>query len=209
MALPLLFLSYDVEADGPCPGLSSLLSLGIAGFNESGEVVFEYEANLMPLADAKANEETMRWWMRPEQHEAWEYVQKNRRPPNVVFQELKKHIDELKKKYRIGTVAWPANYDWQWINYYFHRFVGENPIGFSSRCIATYAWCMAKNRGHNDRIDMTRWTDPRFPHTHKALDDAKEQGAMFIKMWRENVMSAVPVNIPATITSLDFDSLGC
>jgi hypothetical protein len=32
---------------------------------------------------------------------------------------------------------------------------------------------------------LDSWSDERFPHTHKALDDAKEQGARFINMLRE------------------------
>lgn len=34
-----------------------------------------------------------------------------------------------------------------------------------------------------------RWFDP-LPHTHVALDDAIEQGALFCNMLRENVATA-------------------
>lgn len=55
MAKPLIFLSFDIEADGPAPGLNSMLSLGFVGINEEGKFVFQYEANLNPLPDAKPN----------------------------------------------------------------------------------------------------------------------------------------------------------
>jgi hypothetical protein len=32
-----------------------------------------------------------------------------------------------------------------------------------------------------------RWFDANLPHTHVALDDALEQGAVFCNMYRENL----------------------
>ena len=43
---------------------------------------------------------------------------------------------------------------------------------------------------HNPNVDMSamleKYTDDRYvKHSHRALDDAKEQGARFVKMLRE------------------------
>lgn len=209
---PLLFLSYDVETDGLVPGLCSMLSLGMAGFTEDKKIVFEYEVNLLPLLGAKPFEDTMRWWGQPEQAGAWNYINTNRQDPAKAMRELHTRLVDLKQKYRVCPVAWPSNFDWQWVNYYLWKFAGDNPLGHTSRCAATYAWCLSKNRGHNDRIDMNQWVDPQYPHTHKALDDAKEQGAMFMNMWTQNTGPTKPLNpshAPATITVTNFDSLGC
>src|SRR5205814_290344 len=108
-----------------------------------------------------------------------------------VFEEFSKQIEELVKTYKLVPVAWPVSYDWQWINHYFHRFTGNNPFGYSAIDIKSYLWALSKNRSPNDQINVEKWVDPQFKHTHKALDDAKEQGAMFVNAWKENINSKV------------------
>lgn len=186
MAKPLLFLSFDIEADGEAPGLNSMLSIGFVGFNEKGLVVMEYEANLQTLAGATQSPQTMKWWHDEKQKEAWDYVNTNKREPDEVFKELCAKLDALAKEYKVVPVAWPCNYDWQWINYYFHRFCNRNPLGFSAICMKSYLWAMSKNASPSQRMDLSRFEDKSLKHTHKALDDAKEQGSMFIKAWMEN-----------------------
>lgn len=188
MGKPLLFLSIDVEADGPAPGLNNLLSIGLAGFNVEKNIVWTFEANLKDIPEGKQNEDTMNWWKQPENQEAWDYVQTNREEPGDVFLRLSSELEQIKKIYKIIVVGWPINYDWMWLNYYFHRYMGENPLGFSARCIGTYAWALSKNQNPSQKIkDLDRWADPKYPHTHKALDDAKEQGALFMNMYLENI----------------------
>lgn len=184
MSQRLLFLSFDVEADGPAPGLNSMLSFGFVGIDEEGQIVFEYEANLEPLSDAKPNASTMEWWSKPEQAMAWEYVNTSKRDPRVAFMEMASHIETLKLKgYQIRCVAWPIAYDWQWINYYFHRFIGRNPLGYSASDIGSYAWGHLGTRSH-DVGDLSAYKDPNLHHTHRALDDAREQGMIFYNLWK-------------------------
>jgi hypothetical protein len=38
-------------------------------------------------------------------------------------------------------------YDWQWINYYFHKYVGSNPFGFSGRRIGDLYCGLMKDAG--------------------------------------------------------------
>jgi hypothetical protein len=58
-------------------------------------------------------------------------------------------------------------YDWQFINYYFHKFCGENPFGFSGRRIGDI-YCGMKG-------DLfAQWKHLRkTKHTHHPVDDAK------------------------------------
>jgi hypothetical protein len=60
-------------------------------------------------------------------------------------------------------------YDWQFINYYFHRFVGHNPFGFSGRRIGDlYAGLV------RDASKATEWKKYRVTaHTHNPVDDAR------------------------------------
>lgn len=182
-----LFLSFDIEADGICAGLNSMLSFGVAGFTIDDGLVFEYEANLFPLPNCQPSEKTMEWWNEPAQKEAYNYATSNQRPADEVFKEFNIKIIALQKQYNIFPVAWPINYDWSWLNYYFCRFVGSNPFGHRGRCIASYAWALSKNLTPSDHIDCEQWIDPLYnQHTHKALDDAKEQGGMMMNMIKCN-----------------------
>jgi hypothetical protein len=67
------------------------------------------------------------------------------------------------------------------------RFAGESPFSHSTLDIKTYAMAMLKTdyRESTKRNMPRRWFDA-LPHTHVALDDAIEQGALFCNMLREN-----------------------
>jgi hypothetical protein len=185
---PLLFLSFDIESDGPAPGLNSMLAMGWAGFDETGQLVFEYEAHLTPLPEAVPNDKTMSWWKLPENQTAWDYVQTDQRDPGEVCRECASHLERLAATYTLEPVAWPAAFDWQYINYYFNRFLGRNPLGYSAMCIEAYIWALTQKASSNDvhKSDLAAYKDPQYPHTHRALDDAKEQGVMFYRAWASN-----------------------
>jgi hypothetical protein len=60
-----------------------------------------------------------------------------------------------------------AGFDWQFVNYYFHRFVGRNPFGFSPLSLTSLYKGFARDmRACFRRLRRTR-------HTHNALDDAR------------------------------------
>ena len=67
------------------------------------------------------------------------------------------------------------------------RFAGRSPFSFSAIDIKTYAMAMLKRpyRECSKRRMPSRWFD-ELPHTHVAVDDAIEQGAMFCNMLAEH-----------------------
>ena len=79
----IIFLSVDVETDGPVPGLYSMLSIGLAAFNVHNEIIWEQEINLFPLEDASKDRKTMEWWQEEEQKEAWEHLLINQQNPKA------------------------------------------------------------------------------------------------------------------------------
>ena len=85
-------------------------------------------------------------------------------------------------------VAYPAGFDFLFVYWYLIRFAGESPFSFSALDIKTYAMAMLKieYREVVKRNMPKRWFDP-MPHTHVALDDAIEQGALFCNMLAENL----------------------
>ncbi len=83
-------------------------------------------------------------------------------------------------------MGFPAAYDFGWINWYLNAFTGSNPFGISGLCLKSYgaALLQCDFRRATKRNFPKRWFD-RLAHTHVALDDAIEQGAMGINMLRE------------------------
>lgn len=77
-------------------------------------------------------------------------------------------------------VGYPAGFDFLFVYWYLIRFAGESPFSFSALDIKSFAMAVL---GTNFR-DTTKKRMPKswfddLPHTHKALDDAIEQGALF------------------------------
>lgn len=59
-------------------------------------------------------------------------------------------------------------YDWQFINYYFHKFLGDNPFGHSARRISDYYAGLV-----NDWRDTQSWKKLRVTnHDHNPVNDA-------------------------------------
>ncbi len=57
--LPYIYVSTDIETDGPVPGLNSMLSIGSAAFFADKTLIDTFTANLETLPEAKPNAETM------------------------------------------------------------------------------------------------------------------------------------------------------
>ena len=61
-----LFLSFDIESDGPTPMTNNLLSIGIIGITMDEKIIFEYEANIEPLVTHVQDNQCMQtFWLKP------------------------------------------------------------------------------------------------------------------------------------------------
>jgi DNA polymerase III alpha subunit (gram-positive type) len=83
-------------------------------------------------------------------------------------------------------VAYPAGFDFTFVYWYLMRFVGESPFSHAALDIKTFAMSLLGLEFHSTtkRNMPRRWFD-KLPHTHDALDDAIEQGALFCNMLAE------------------------
>jgi DNA polymerase III alpha subunit (gram-positive type) len=84
-------------------------------------------------------------------------------------------------------VAYPAGFDFLFVYWYLIRFVGESPFSHSALDVKSFAMAVLKTdyREATKRNMPKRWFD-KLPHSHVALDDAIEQGALFCNMLKEN-----------------------
>jgi hypothetical protein len=174
-----IYVSTDIEADGPIPGPHSMLSFGSAALRADKTLVATYEANLVTLPGAQGDPKTMHWW--GQQPEAWAACRANLREPGEVMPEYVGWLKSLPG--RPVFVGYPAGYDFMFVYWYLIRFAGESPFSHSALDIKTYAMAlMGKDYRDSVKKNMpSKWFD-KLPHTHRALDDAMGQGALFCNM---------------------------
>jgi hypothetical protein len=179
-----IYVSTDVEVDGPIPGPHSMLSFGSAAYLADKTLVSTFSANLDLLPGASGDPGTMAWWA--ERAEAWKACRLDLRDPAAAMADYLAWLEELPGK--PVFVGFPASFDFLFVYWYLIRFTGRSPFGFAALDIKTMAMMMlGKEYRHCSKKDLPRrWFDD-LPHTHVALDDAIEQGAMFCNMlaaWR-------------------------
>lgn len=179
-----IYVSTDVESDGPIPGPNSMLSFASAAYLADKTLIATFSANLETLPGAAADAETAAWWA--QNAEAWKACRSNLEAPEAALKRYHAWLKALPG--RPVFVAYPAGFDFLFVYWYLMRFVGESPFSHSALDVKTYAMAMLKKpyRESTKRNMPKRWFDP-LPHTHVALDDAIEQGALFCNMLIENL----------------------
>ena len=67
-------------------------------------------------------------------------------------------------------------FDWQFINWYFHHFLGKNPFGHSSSNLGSMFKGLVKDTFKNFKKLK------RTPHTHNPVDDARGNAEALLHM---------------------------
>ncbi len=115
---------------------------------------------------------------------AWQAARSDCRAPKKAMEDYVAWLKALP-----GTpvfVSYPASFDFMFVYWYLMRFAGESPFSHSALDIKTFAMVLLGRdyRASTKRNMPKSWFDP-LPHTHVALDDAIEQGALFCNMLQQ------------------------
>jgi hypothetical protein len=179
-----IFVSVDVEADGPIPGPHSMLSFGAVSFQvKTGgnwNRFWDFSANLDTLPGASGDPKTMEWWSK--RPEAWAKARADARPPEEVMKDFTEWLESLPGK--PVFVGWPATWDFMFIFWYLIKFTGKSPFSHSGLCLKSIA---------SDRLGLPfrntgkrnlpkEWFAGCPKHNHEALTDAEEQGILWMNM---------------------------
>jgi hypothetical protein len=77
-------------------------------------------------------------------------------------------------------IGFNAPFDWSFVNYYFHRFIGANPFGFTALDIKAYYMGATGCSWRETRSsEISRELNPISKGDHDALHDAKFQAELF------------------------------
>ena len=182
-----IYILTDVEADGPIPGEFSMLSLDSIALDKKGEVLGEFYKKLVPLPTALQDKKTMQFWK--DNPKAYQEATTNAEDPQKVMTEYNKWLKKLKKdtKKELVFIAYPVTVDFMFVYWYLIKFTGESPFGYSGLDMKTLAMSILKK----DFSEITKnkmpksWLKHPGQKYHFALQDAKEQVFMLIKMLEE------------------------
>lgn len=185
-----LYISIDIEADGPIPGDFSMISLGAAAFLLPSRVpVSTFEVNLQTLPNAGQNADTMQWWSRfPD---AWAHATRAPVPAGEAMASLVEWVAAERKTHEADPVmvVYPS-WDYMWVQWYLSKFVPEarSPFGLGSLDVKTLAMVALKIDRFKEaakRRFPKRWAEGQPKHTHKAVEDAIGQGVLFVNIMNE------------------------
>lgn len=158
----------DVEADGAIPHKYSMVCFGAVVVEPSLSKTFY--AKTRPISDEWNTEALAISGFSREEHLTFD-------DPGEVMANFQ---DWLNNNVNGRPIFISDNlvFDWQWINYYFHYFVGSNPFGFSARRIGDlYAGLV------NDYFAASKWKKFRKrAHTHNPVDDAIGNAEALLKI---------------------------
>lgn len=163
------YFMVDIESDGPIPGDFSMVCFGAVLVDENLETTFY--GKLKPVSE-KFNPEALAvsGFTREETLDF--------NDPEEVMLKFEEWIKENSKG-RPVFISDNNGFDWMFICWYFHHFIGRNPFGFSSRRLADLYCGMEKDT-------FAQWKHLRkTKHTHHPVDDARGNAEVLLYMKKE------------------------
>ena len=159
-------IMVDVESDGPIPGDYSMICFGAVVVEPSLERSFY--GRLRPISDQWVPEALAVSGFSRQETEAFDD------PRNVMIQ-FANWIGEHSQG-RPFFISDNNGFDWQFINWYFHHFTGQNPFGHSSANLGSLYKGLVKDAFSNFKhLRKTK-------HTHHPVDDAKGNAEALLEM---------------------------
>jgi hypothetical protein len=148
----------DIEADGPVPGIDMYSMI------EIGAVVVEHQLNrffhdyLKPISNNYSQEALDS--INCTRQKTLEYEN-----PEVTMINFNNWLKSLGDK--LIFISDNNGFDWQFVNYYMHKFIGSNIFGFSSQNLGSLTKGLDRNLKSSRHKKLRKTL-----HTHNSLDDA-------------------------------------
>lgn len=158
------YIMVDVESDGQIPGITdySMVCFGAVLVRDPSQTFY---GTTKPISEKWDPQALAISGFSREEHEAFD-------DPAETMLKFKEWIESVVRVFPDGSkdrphfIADNNGYDFAFINWYFHHFLGENPFGHSSRNLGDlYKGCTRNMRGSFKKLRKTK-------HTHNPVDDA-------------------------------------
>lgn len=146
------YIMVDVESDGNCPGIYNMICFGAVSIDDTTKTFYGTTRPITEKWDPEAlavsgftREDTMKF-----------------DEPSVTMAKFEKWLEQFG---RVHFISDNNGFDYGFINYYFHRFLGSNPFGHSSTNLNSLYKGMVKSTFKNCKhLRKTK-------HTHDPVDD--------------------------------------
>ncbi len=167
-----VFISVDVETAGPIPGEYSMLTLGACCVDDTSRT---FSCSIKPISDKFVPEALEVTGL------SLDTLAKNGLPPDVAMRNFAVWVESLCPQLELPVfVGLNAPFDWSFVNYYFHRFTGTNPFGFTALDIkAVYMGATGSMWQDTRSSAMASRLNPTLQGDHDALHDALYQAELF------------------------------
>ena len=164
----------DIEADGPIPGDYSMVCLGAVVVDRKLDKTFY--GQLRPISENFVPEALEVSGFSREQTLEFD-------APDAVMLRFADWLDDNNKG-RPVFIADNNGFDWSFVNWYFHHFMGKNPFGHSSQNLGSLYKGLVGNMFES--FKHLRKTE----HTHHPVDDAKGNAEAMLAMIDEHGLKA-------------------
>ena len=183
-----MYVSFDVETDGPCPLVNNMLSIGVVLLDEVGSCVDTYTATLELLEGHVADPRTEAFWAQhPRMYAAARF---DPQPVAVVMRALSQTLARAANGHALQFVAAPACFDWMFLKCYYELARRLDPeitfdIGFKCQCFSSALRQHAAASGL-DAAARARMLEELCPadarRAHDPLYDAEIQGVRYVRL---------------------------
>jgi hypothetical protein len=163
------YVMVDIESDGPAPGLFSMVCFGAIVVTPALDRTFY--GRLRPISDRWLPEALAISGFSREQHDGFD-------DPRDVMTEFGNWVAANAGRRPI-FISDNNGFDWSFINYYFHRFVGKNPFGHSSQNLGSLYKGLVKDAFATFKHLRTT------AHTHHPVDDARGNAEALLRIKHE------------------------
>ncbi|MCS3801592.1 3'-5' exoribonuclease domain-containing protein [Niastella sp. OAS944] len=162
-------IMVDIESDGPIPGDYSMVSFGAVIVDEQLDKTFY--GRLKPISHQYLPDA-----LAVSGHSREDVLTFDE--PQVVMTEFEAWITTNSKDRPI-FISDNNGFDWMFICWYFHHFIGRNPFGFSSQNLGSLYKGLQKDLFKNFKhLRKTK-------HSHHPVDDAKGNAEALLTMKNE------------------------
>lgn len=160
------YVMVDIEADGPIPGDYSMVSIG--ALIVEPELQRTFYGQLRPISDRFVPESLKVCGHSREETLAFD-------DPLEVMTRFRDWVNQNCKG-RAFFISDNNGFDWQFVNWYFHHFLGGNPFGYSSTNLGSLYKGVVKDMFVNFKhLRKTK-------HTHHPVDDARGNAEALLEM---------------------------
>ncbi len=175
-ARPATLISVDIEAAGPSPSNYAMLSIGACLIDESSaDAPDHFYAELQPDRENTTDSAMKVGGF------TLDGLRASGTDPKTAMRSFADWIEAVSPVgSRAVMVGFNAPFDWMFVADYFDRYLGRNPFGHSALDVKAYylgvtgsTWAQTSMPNVAERYGLT------IDLTHNALDDARDQAALF------------------------------